>query len=140
AAKPRAAAPGAASAPSVAAVRKFFGLPDGAVPIRLMDVGSRRILEIAGALASRPRVLLLDEPAAGLADPERRALAERLRRIPEGFGVSVLLVEHDMAVVREAASQVTVLDEGRVIATGPVKEALEVSRVIAAYLGQEAAR
>ncbi len=125
---------------TVATVRKFFGLPGGDVPIRLMDVGSRRILEIAGALAAQPRVLMLDEPAAGLAEAESIAVAERLRRIPVEFGVAVLLVEHDMSVVRAAASRVTVLDEGRVIASGPTAQVLSDERVVAAYLGQEAAR
>jgi len=105
-----------------------------------MDVGSRRILEVAGALASRPRILLLDEPAAGLGEAESRALAERVRRMPAEFGCSVLLIEHDMGFVRAASAGATVLDDGGVIRSGPVAEVLEDPRVVAAYLGEEAAR
>src|SRR5690606_4144588 len=116
-----AAGPGHAErqgAASRAAVAEFFGLPGGDVPIRLLDVGSRRILEIAGALASAPTLLLLDEPAAGLDVAQSLELAERVRRLPERFGCAVLLIEHDMAFVRAAANRATVLDGGRVIAGG----------------------
>ncbi|WP_336659831.1 branched-chain amino acid ABC transporter ATP-binding protein/permease [Leucobacter sp. USHLN153] len=119
------------------AVRAFLGLPGDRVPIRLMDAGSRRVLEVAGALVSAPRVALLDEPAAGLGAAESRALAERIREIPERFGCAVLLVEHDIEFVRATASRVTVLDDGRVIGSGPVAEVLSAPKVIAAYLGTE---
>lgn len=120
-------------------VREFFGLPDGNVPIRLMDVGSRRILEIAGALVSAPRLLLIDEPAAGLDVAQSLELAERVRRLPERFGCAVLLIEHDMSFVRAAAGQATVLDGGRIIATGPTAAVLDDPQVSAAYLGTEIA-
>jgi branched-chain amino acid transport system permease protein len=130
---------GSAGTERIAAVREFLGLPGGAVPIRLMDIGSRRMLEIAGALVSRPRVLLLDEPAAGLAEAESFALAERMRRIPAEFGCAVLLIEHDMGFVRAASTRATVLDDGCLISTGPVSEVLDDPSVVAAYLGQELA-
>ena len=130
-------AAGAAGSESIPAVREFLGLPDGDIPIRLMGVGSRRILEIAGALASKPQILLLDEPAAGLGEAESRALAERVRQIPAAFGCAVLLIEHDMGFVRVASTRVTVLDDGRLLSGGPVSEVLDDPRVIAAYLGQE---
>lgn len=130
---------GSARAERLASVREFFGLPGGAVPIRLMDIGSRRILEIAGALASGPRVLLLDEPAAGLGEVESQGLAECVRRIPEVFGTAVLLIEHDMQFVRASATRTTVLEDGRVIAFGATQTVLRDPRVIAAYLGQEVA-
>ncbi|WP_449282823.1 branched-chain amino acid ABC transporter ATP-binding protein/permease [Leucobacter sp.] len=114
----------------------FLGLPPGRVPIRLLDAGSRRVLEIAGALVSGPGALLLDEPAAGLGEEESAGLAERVRRIPAAFGCSVLLIEHDMGFVRSAASTATVLDAGRVITTGPVAAALGDPRVVASYLGR----
>lgn len=120
-----------------AAVAEFLGLPGGSVPIRLMDAGSRRVLEIAGALVAAPCALLLDEPAAGLGDAESLALAERVRRIPAEFGCAVLLIEHDMGFVRAAASRTTVLDSGRVIACGSTAAVLEEPRVRAAYLGRE---
>ena len=100
-----------------------------------MDVGSRRVLEIAGALVSSPRVLLIDEPAAGLDVAQSLELAERVRRLPARFGCAVLLIEHDMSFVRAASNSATVLDGGRVIAAGPTFEVLDDPRVIAAYLG-----
>lgn len=120
-------------------VRAFFGLPDGNVPIRMMDVGSRRILEIAGALVSGPRLLLIDEPAAGLDVAQSLELAERVRRLPARFGCAVLLIEHDMTFVRAASNQTTVLDGGRVIASGATGAVLEHPQVISAYLGTEIA-
>ena len=120
-------------------VRTFFGLPDGNVPIRMMDVGSRRILEIAGALVSAPRLLLIDEPAAGLDVAQSLELAERVRRLPAHFGCAVLLIEHDMSFVRAASNRATVLDGGRVIASGATGAVLEHPHVIAAYLGTEIA-
>ncbi|NLA09440.1 MAG: ABC transporter ATP-binding protein, partial [Microbacteriaceae bacterium] len=123
-----------------AEVRNFFGLPGGDVPIRMMDVGSRRILEIAGALVSAPQLLLIDEPAAGLDVTQSLELAERVRRLPARFGCAVLLIEHDMRFVRAAANRATVLDAGRVIAAGATAAVLEHPRVVAAYLGTEIAR
>lgn len=126
-----------ASPERLAAVRDFFGLPAGPVPIRLIDIGSRRILEIAGAVASKPRILLLDEPAAGLGEEESAALAERVHRIPDEFGCSVLLIEHDMDFVRTASTRATVIDNGRFVHSGLVSEVFDDSRVIGAYLGKE---
>lgn len=128
-----------ALAERIAAVSAFLGLPEGRVPIRLMDAGSRRVLEMAGALVAAPRMLLLDEPAAGLGDEESLALAEHVRRLPAEFGCSVLLIEHDMMFVRAAASRASVLDDGSVLASGPTAEVLGDPRVIDAYLGREAA-
>lgn len=129
----------AARSERIAAVNVFLGLPEPRVPIRLMDAGSRRVLEIAGALASGPRLLLLDEPAAGLNDAESLALAERVRRIPAEFGCAVLLIEHDMRFVRAASTRTSVLDDGRLIAAGQTSEVLGEPRVIDAYLGRETA-
>lgn len=129
----------AARSERIAAVSVFLGLPEPRVPIRLMDAGSRRVLEIAGALASGPRLLLLDEPAAGLGDAESLALAERVRRIPAEFGCAVLLIEHDMRFVRAASTRTSVLDDGRLIAAGQTSEVLDDPRVIDAYLGRETA-
>jgi branched-chain amino acid transport system permease protein len=106
-------------------------------PIGRLDVGTRRLVEVAGVLAARPVVALLDEPAAGLAPAESRRLAERVAEVPERFGAAVLLVEHDMEHVQTAASTATVLDFGRVIAQGPTGAVLRDEAVIAAYLGEE---
>ncbi|MFV0432631.1 MAG: ATP-binding cassette domain-containing protein [Leucobacter sp.] len=130
----------AATAEARGTARRHFGLPEDRVPLRLLDIGTRRILEIAGALAARPRVLLLDEPAAGLVEEERAALVARIRAVPVEFGCAVLLIEHDMEFVRAVSTTVTVLEEGRIIASGPVADTLESPRVIAAYLGKETAR
>jgi branched-chain amino acid transport system permease protein len=117
-------------------VRDFFGLPDGGIPLRLLDYGSRRVLEIAGALASQPRVVLLDEPASGLPEQESRTLAACISRIPAAFGCSVLLVEHDIGFVRQAASRATALKEGRVISSGAVSEVLADPEVISSFTGR----
>lgn len=116
-------------------LRTTFGLPRGDVPIRLMDIGSRRILEVAAALAARPRVLLLDEPAAGLDDQTASLMAQHIRTIPARFGATVLLVEHDMSFIRTASHRVTVLNEGTTLHSGDVSEVLSDSRVVDAYLG-----
>jgi branched-chain amino acid transport system ATP-binding protein len=101
-----------------------------------LSFGVLKRLEIARALASKPRLLLLDEPAAGLNDSETHAMTTLIRRIAEG-GITVLLVEHDMKMVMGISDHIVVLDQGRKLAEG---NALTVSRnpeVIAAYLGTE---
>ncbi len=118
-------------------LRGFLGLPGGSVPIGSLDIGTRRLVEICGALASRPAVLLLDEPAAGLAQSESLVLAERIRQMPARFGVGVLLIEHDMEHVQLAAGTVTVLDFGQLVAAGPTAQVLADPKVVAAYLGEE---
>jgi branched-chain amino acid transport system permease protein len=119
-------------------VRDYFGLPDGHIPIRLLDVGSRRVLEVAGALASQPRVVLLDEPASGLPEQESSALAECIRDIPAVFGCSVLLVEHDISFVKRAASRATVVNAGRIVSSGLVSDVLAQPEVVASFLGKRA--
>ena len=94
----------------------------------------RRLVEIARALALRPRVLLLDEPAAGLSHAEKDALATLLREIADA-GIAVLLVEHDMGMVMSISDQVVVLDAGTPIAAGPPAAVRVEPAVVAAYLG-----
>ncbi|MFF4416426.1 ATP-binding cassette domain-containing protein [Streptosporangium sp. NPDC001559] len=113
----------------------FFGCPPGEVPVSIVDVGSRRLLDVAAAIAARPKVALLDEPAAGQSAAESLKLGQRLAEVPSRFGVSILLVEHDMELVRAACAQVTVLDFGHVIASGTTQEVLDDPAVMAAYLG-----
>ncbi|GII84262.1 hypothetical protein Ssi03_22520 [Sphaerisporangium siamense] len=113
----------------------FFGCPPGEVPVSIVDVGTRRLLDVAAAIAARPKVALLDEPAAGQSAAESLALGRRLAQVPGRFGVSILLVEHDMELVRAACAKVTVLDFGHVIASGPTREVLDDPAVMAAYLG-----
>ncbi|MFI7465856.1 ATP-binding cassette domain-containing protein [Nonomuraea sp. NPDC049646] len=118
-----------------AEVLRFFGCPPGEVPVSILDAGTRRLLDVAAAIAARPKVALLDEPAAGQSAAESLALGRRLAQVPARFGVSILLVEHDMDLVRAACGQVTVLDFGHVIASGPTLDVLDAPAVRAAYLG-----
>jgi branched-chain amino acid transport system ATP-binding protein len=99
--------------------------------------GQRRLIGVARALAARPKVLLLDEPAAGLDPTETAALGELLRTLPAA-DVGVLLVDHDMTLVLDVCDSLTVLDLGVVIASGPAQHVREDPAVIAAYLGDTA--
>jgi branched-chain amino acid transport system permease protein len=117
---------------------EFFVCPPPEVRLGSVDLMSRRLVEIAGAVASAPKVVLLDEPAAGLSPQESAALGERLTEIPERFGSSVLLIEHDIELVQTACQWVTVLDFGSVIASAEPAEALGDPAVASAYLGQVA--
>jgi branched-chain amino acid transport system ATP-binding protein len=96
--------------------------------------GQQRLLEIARSLAARPRLLLLDEPAAGLSADETKRLSAAIRAIAER-GTTVLLIEHDMKLVMNTADHIAVLDFGRKIAEGPPAVVRESPAVIAAYLG-----
>jgi len=96
----------------------------------------RRLVALTRAVAGRPTVLLLDEPAAGLDPAARQALGRRLRRLADD-GVAVLLVDHDLALVLDVCDEVTVLDRGRVVATGPPAALRADPRVRAVYLGRE---
>ncbi|MGW4407752.1 branched-chain amino acid ABC transporter ATP-binding protein/permease [Nonomuraea sp. NPDC004702] len=116
-------------------VLRFFGCPPGEVPVSILDAGTRRLLDVAAAIAARPKVALLDEPAAGQSAAESLRLGHRLAQVPARFGVSILLVEHDMDLVRAACGQVTVLDFGHVIASGSTLDVLDAPAVRAAYLG-----
>ena len=110
---------------------------DAGVPARVLPPGVRRRVEIARALALRPRVLLLDEPAAGLNPSEQADLAARLLRVAAG-GVGLLLVEHNMGFLARLATRMLCLDQGRVIAAGSPAMVRADPGVIAAYLGSAA--
>jgi len=115
----------------------WFGCPGPETPISTVDVGTRRLLDVAGAVASRAPVILLDEPAAGVSYDEALKLGERIAAIPQTFGSAVLLIEHDMDLVRRACSAITVFDFGRVIAAGAPAAVLDMPVVQKAYMGVE---
>ncbi len=121
---------------AAAGALRFVGLTRSAAR-RTADLpyGDRRRLELARALALVPRLLLLDEPSAGMDPAETAELATTIRRARDELGVTVLVVEHDMSFVRTLAERTTVLDFGRVIATGPTDDVLADERVAEAYLG-----
>jgi branched-chain amino acid transport system ATP-binding protein len=115
-----------------------FGLESVAgAPATTLPYGHQRRLEIARAMMLEPKLLLLDEPAAGMSTAEADALTERIRWLRDTFGVTVALVEHNMRVVMNACEEVHVLDHGETIAHGTPAEVRASPAVVAAYLGED---
>jgi len=104
-----------------------------------LSYGDQRRLDLALALIGRPRVLLLDEPAAGLTVQESLTLARLLRDLVKNWGITVLIVEHDMEVVFSICDRITVLNLGELLVEGTADEVRTSPKVISAYLGRSAA-
>jgi ABC-type branched-subunit amino acid transport system ATPase component len=98
----------------------------------------RRLVEVARAVVGRPRLVLLDEPAAGLPGEETEHLGRMIQKIPEQFGALVILVDHDMSLVSACCQTTAVVDFGKLIASGATADILRDEHVIRAYLGTEA--
>lgn len=120
----------------IAEVLDYFGCPDASVPLRMVDVGTRRLIEVAANVAAKPNLLLLDEPAAGLSHAEHIIFANRLKQVPEKYGVSILIIEHDLDLVRSVCSSVVVLNFGEVLAEGKQSDVLNNPEVVKAYMGE----
>jgi branched-chain amino acid transport system ATP-binding protein len=105
-------------------------------PAASLPYGLQRLLEIARALATRPLLLLLDEPAAGMNPRETAALDALIRRLRDEDGITILLIEHDMRLVMGLAERIVVLDYGRLIAAGRPEQVRADPEVIRAYLGE----
>ncbi|MDS1029849.1 ABC transporter ATP-binding protein [Bacillota bacterium LX-D] len=117
----------------------IFGLKEKANELaKNMPYGEQRKLEIVRALAAKPKLLLLDEPAAGMNPQETHELMNLIKKIRDEFGLTILLIEHDMSLVMGICQRIYVLDYGKIIAQGTPQEIMNNKRVIEAYLGEEA--
>jgi branched-chain amino acid transport system ATP-binding protein len=117
-------------------IADFLGLsPWLSTQVSELSYGHQKRVDLARAIAMEPRVLLLDEPAAGSNSAEKREIAQLVRSLVPSLGLTVVLVEHDMEMVMGLSDRITVLDFGRVIAEGSPGEVREDPRVVGAYLG-----
>lgn len=115
---------------------EYLGLGDKInLPANSLSYGNSRKVEIARALATNPKMLLLDEPAAGMNPKETEELCELILKMKKDFNLSVLLIEHDMPFVNKLCSEVLVLDYGKKLFSGTPQEAINDKQVITAYLG-----
>ena len=116
---------------------EYVGLDAPDAKVGSLDARDRRLVELARAVVGTPRVVLLDEPAAGLPDEETEHMSRVIQGIPERFGAVVILVDHDMSLVSACCATTAVLDFGRLIASGATADVLRDEHVIRAYLGVE---
>jgi ABC-type branched-subunit amino acid transport system ATPase component len=117
---------------------EFVGLETpSATKVGRLGARERRLVELARAVVGKPRVVLLDEPAAGLPEEETTHLSTVIRKIPGEFGALVILVDHDMSLVSACCETTAVVDFGKLVASGPTAEILRNEHVMKAYLGTE---
>jgi len=116
---------------------EFVGIPNRAhMIVRNLPYGHQRLVEIARAVAGHPKLLLLDEPGAGLNQTEKLELVALLKRLRGGHGLTIFLIDHDMGIVEKVSDKITVLNFGKKIAEGSPQDVLRHPDVIAAYLGE----
>ena len=116
----------------------FVGLEDSSErKVGGLSAGARRLVELARAVVGKPRIVLLDEPAAGLPDEQTEHLGQVIQAIPRHVGALVVLVDHDMTLVSACCETTAVLDFGKLIASGPTAEVMRNEHVMRAYLGTE---
>ncbi|MHC6222718.1 branched-chain amino acid ABC transporter ATP-binding protein/permease [Arthrobacter sp. MMS24-S77] len=127
---------GQASDERVKELLAFFNCPPPSTQLARVDVGTRRLIEVAANMAASPRLLLLDEPAAGLSHEEHVSFAEQLVQLPDRFGTTLLLIEHDLDMVRSVCNDLVVLNFGEVIASGQRDDVLANPQVMTAYMGE----
>jgi branched-chain amino acid transport system ATP-binding protein len=117
---------------------EFVGIDvDPNVQVGTLGARERRLVEVARAVVGKPKLVLLDEPGAGLPEEETEHLGRVIQRIPENMGALVILVDHDMSLVSACCEVTAVLDFGKLIASGPTAEVLRDEAVMKAYLGTE---